>query len=66
MAQAALRFILAQPQMTVVLPTITNRAELREYAGAAEVPELTDDELARVAELYDRNFDVGTVEAGFG
>src|SRR3954465_15868323 len=34
MAQAALRFILAQPQMTVVLPTITNEAELREYAGA--------------------------------
>ena len=34
MAQAALRFILAQPQMAVVIPTITNEAELREYAGA--------------------------------
>ncbi len=58
MAQAALRFILAQPQMTVVIPTITSQAELREYAGAADVPELTEDELARVAELYERNFDV--------
>jgi aryl-alcohol dehydrogenase-like predicted oxidoreductase len=58
MAQAALRFILAQPQMTVVLPTITNQAELREYAGAADVPELTEDELGLVADLYDRNFDV--------
>ena len=58
MAQAALRFILAQPQMTVVIPTITNQAELREYAGAADVPDLTEDELARVDELYDRNFDV--------
>ena len=48
MAQAALRFILAQPQMTVVIPTITNRAELQEYAGAADVPELTEEELARV------------------
>ena len=66
MAQAALRFILAQPQMTVVLPTITSRAELREYAGAAEVPELNDDELARVAELYERNFDVDTVKLRLG
>jgi len=57
MAQAALRFILAQPQMTVVIPTITNEAELREYAGAADVPDLTDEELARVDELYARNFE---------
>ena len=63
MAQAALRFILAQPQMTVVIPTITNQAELREYAGAADAPELTEDELARVAELYERNFDVEPVSA---
>ena len=63
MAQAALRFILAQPQMTVVIPTITNEAELREYAGAADVPDLTEEELARVAELYERNFDVEPVSA---
>jgi aryl-alcohol dehydrogenase-like predicted oxidoreductase len=63
MAQAALRFILAQPQMTAVIPTITNESELREYAGAGEAPELTDDELARVAELYERNFDVEPVSA---
>ncbi len=58
MAQAALRFILAQPQMTVVIPTITNEAELREYAGAAEVPELTPEELARVGTLYEQNFGI--------
>ncbi len=63
MAQAALRFILAQPEMAVVIPTITNRDELREYAAAADVPELTDAELERVAELYDRNFDVEPVSA---
>jgi aryl-alcohol dehydrogenase-like predicted oxidoreductase len=63
MAQAALRFILAQPQMTVVIPTITNQAELREYAGAADVPDLTQDELARVAELYRGNFNVEPVSA---
>jgi aryl-alcohol dehydrogenase-like predicted oxidoreductase len=48
MAQAALRFILAQPQMACVIPTITNERELREYAGASDVPDLTEDELARV------------------
>jgi len=58
MAQAALRFILAQPQMTVVIPTITNESELAEYAGAAEVPDLSDDELARLAELHQLNFGV--------
>jgi aryl-alcohol dehydrogenase-like predicted oxidoreductase len=63
MAQAALRFILAQPQMTVVIPTITNERELLEYAGAAGVPELSADELSRVDELYERNFDVQPVSA---
>jgi aryl-alcohol dehydrogenase-like predicted oxidoreductase len=63
LAQAALRFILAQPQMTVVIPTITNLDELREYAGAAEVPDLTEDEVARLAELYEANFGVEPVSA---
>jgi aryl-alcohol dehydrogenase-like predicted oxidoreductase len=58
MAQAALRFILTQPQMTCVIPTITNQRELREYAGAAEVPDLTPGELERIGELYGRNFDI--------
>ncbi|HEX2468471.1 MAG TPA: aldo/keto reductase [Solirubrobacterales bacterium] len=63
MPQAALRFILAQPQMAVVVPTITSEAELREYTGASEVPDLTEEELARVGELYERNFDVEPVSA---
>jgi aryl-alcohol dehydrogenase-like predicted oxidoreductase len=63
MPQAALRFILAQPQMTVVIPTITSQAELREYAGAADVPDLTEDELDRLAGMYERNFDVEPVSA---
>jgi hypothetical protein len=50
--------------MTVVVPTITNQAELREYAGAAQVPDLTDDELARVDELYTQNFGVGASRPG--
>ena len=49
--------------MTVVIPTITNEAELREYAGATDVPDLNAEELARVGELYERNFDVEPVSA---
>jgi aryl-alcohol dehydrogenase-like predicted oxidoreductase len=56
MAQAALRFILQQPRMACVIPTITSLAELEEFAGAADAPELTADELARVDELYRSGF----------
>ncbi|HEX8051748.1 MAG TPA: aldo/keto reductase [Thermoleophilaceae bacterium] len=58
MTQAALKFILARPQMACVIPTIGTLAELEEFAAAADAPDLTDDELARVQELYVRNFDV--------
>jgi aryl-alcohol dehydrogenase-like predicted oxidoreductase len=60
MAQAALRFIL-DSGVTTVIPTITSDAELEEYAGAAEAPPLSAEELARVGELYERNFDVEPV-----
>jgi aryl-alcohol dehydrogenase-like predicted oxidoreductase len=62
MAQAALRYIL-DSGATTVIPTITSDAELDEYAGAADVPELSAGELARVTELYERNFDVEPVGA---
>ncbi len=62
MPQAALRFIL-DAGITTVIPTITSEEELRTYASAADVPPLTEDELARVAELYERNFDVEPVSA---
>jgi aryl-alcohol dehydrogenase-like predicted oxidoreductase len=62
MAQAALRFIL-DSGATTVIPTITSRAELREYAAAAEVAALSAEELRRVSELYARNFDVEPVGA---
>jgi aryl-alcohol dehydrogenase-like predicted oxidoreductase len=60
LAQAALRFILAQPRMACVVPTITSMAELEEFAGAADAPELTEDELARVDELYRSGFGLAT------
>jgi aryl-alcohol dehydrogenase-like predicted oxidoreductase len=62
MPQAALRFIL-DSGITTVIPTITSEQELRVYASAADVPPLSAEELARVGELYERNFDVEPVSA---
>ena len=56
MTQAALKFILQQPRMACVVPTITSMAELEDFAGAAGAPDLTADELARVDELYRSGF----------
>src|SRR5207249_2438839 len=58
MAQAALKFILAQPAIACVLPTITNEQELEEWAAASDKPDLTPQDLERIEELYERNFDV--------
>ena len=63
MAQAALRFVLAQPAIACVLPTVANAQDLEEWAGASGAPDLTAEDLARVSELYERNFDVEPVRA---
>jgi aryl-alcohol dehydrogenase-like predicted oxidoreductase len=54
--QAAIAAILANPAFTTVLPTCTTPEEVREYAGASELP-LTEEEKARTDELWSRNFD---------
>ncbi len=61
MAQAALRFVLAQPAIACVLPTVSNTQDLEEWAAASDVADLTADDLARISELYERNFDVEPV-----
>ena len=63
MAQGALKFILAQPAMACVIPTITTLAELEELAGTQDAPDLTAEELERIGELYARGFDVAPVTA---
>jgi aryl-alcohol dehydrogenase-like predicted oxidoreductase len=61
MAQVALKFILAQEAIACVLPTVTSVEDLEEWAAASGPPDLGPDDLARVAELYERNFDVEPV-----
>ncbi len=56
--QAAIQFILASPSVASVLPNIYDAEQLREFAAAPDTPELTDQELSRIAELYARNFEI--------
>jgi aryl-alcohol dehydrogenase-like predicted oxidoreductase len=63
MTQVALKFILAQPAIACAVPTVTTLAELEAFAGTAEAPDLTGEELERIGELYARDFDVEPVGA---
>jgi aryl-alcohol dehydrogenase-like predicted oxidoreductase len=56
LGQAALKFVLATPEIISTLPNIYDDEQLDEFAAAPDTPDLTDDELARVAELYKDNF----------
>ncbi|MBI4499391.1 MAG: aldo/keto reductase [Chloroflexi bacterium] len=56
LGQAALKFILAEPSVTNILPNIYNAEQLVEFAAASDQPDLTADDLARIADLYQHNF----------
>lgn len=58
LGQAALKWLLADPNVATTLPNIYGQAQIDEFAAAPERRDLTDAELAEVAELYERNFDV--------
>jgi len=55
-AQAALRWVIQQAGVTTVIPGARNVEQARANSAAADVPALSDDVLAAVAELYDRHF----------
>ena len=56
LGQAALKFILASPEVASTLPNIYDEEQLREFAAAPETPDLTEEELVRVEKLYENNF----------
>jgi aryl-alcohol dehydrogenase-like predicted oxidoreductase len=58
LAQAALRWVLADPHIATTLPNIYGVEQLREFAEASDKRDLTEDELARVAALHEENFGV--------
>ena len=56
LAQAAIKFCLAQNSLVSVLPNITSKAELVEYTAAPETPDLAQDESNRLNELWEEGF----------
>ncbi|HSK99856.1 MAG TPA: aldo/keto reductase [Rubrobacteraceae bacterium] len=56
LGQAALKFVLSTPEISSTLPNIYDEAQLEEFAAAPDTPDLTADELSRIAELYESNF----------
>ncbi|HEX6288392.1 MAG TPA: aldo/keto reductase [Herpetosiphonaceae bacterium] len=61
--QAALKFIWQTPMCAVALPNIYNVEQLEEFAAASDKAELTADDMARVADLYDHGFYLEPTEA---
>jgi len=58
LGQAAIKWLLAHPKITTVLPNIYDEDQLREFAAAPDQPELTPADLARIRSLYMDNFGV--------
>lgn len=56
LAQAALRWVMATPEIVSSLPNFYNAAQVEEFT--ADVRDLTTEEMDRVAELYADNFGV--------
>ncbi len=56
LGQAALKFILASPEVASTLPNIYDEEQIEEFAVTSETPDLTEEEVRRVAELYENNF----------
>ena len=64
--QAAMQFVLAEPTVTSVLPNFLNESQLQEFVAAPDTPPLTEDELSRIADLYDHGFYVEEAVAPTG
>ena len=56
MAQAAIKFCLAQGTIMTVLPNITNLEDLEEYTSATETPDLTEEESRIIDDLWENSF----------
>jgi len=58
LGQAALKWLLAEERVVSTLPNVYDDEQLREFAGASDLPDLSREQLARVAELAATNFGV--------
>jgi len=55
-SQAALKWVLADDHVISALPNVYDERVLAEFAPTSDAPDLTDDEMRKIAELYESNF----------
>ena len=60
-----MQWLLADDRVASTLPNIYEEAQLVEFAKAPECPALTNDEMEKIAELYEENFGVEREEPKF-
>jgi len=58
MGQAAIQWLLGHDAVAAVTPTFRTTDDIDEWAAAPDTPALSDDEMARVEDLYRTNFGV--------
>ena len=58
LGQAALKFILSEPSVVSTLPNIYDAEQLLEFAQAPDKPDLSDEDLQRIADLEAINFGI--------
>ena len=58
LGQAALQWLLADARVASTLPNIYNEEQLIEFAKAPDTPPLTDEEMAKIEELFSNNFGI--------
>ncbi|MDX1534183.1 MAG: aldo/keto reductase [Thermoplasmata archaeon] len=58
LAQAALKFVLSFPEVSVTIPGAKTTEQVKENVAAFEAPDLTTAELTEVRELYENRFDL--------
>src|SRR5918997_1051481 len=56
LGQAALKFVLASPEIASTLPNIYGEEQIEEFAATSETPDLTEEELSRIAQLIENGF----------
>ena len=61
LGQAALRYVMRQPEVVSALPNIYDRDQLDEFVAASDVPDITDTEAARIEELFEANYGLEVV-----
>lgn len=54
--QAAMRFVLREPEVVSALPNIYDLEQLEEFAAAAACADITDAEASRIEALFDQNY----------